>query len=215
MLEILLLIISAGLTSAGSDSTSVQTEIAAVPLVEESDASTPLFLAPEPEAQGDDTIAQTPLFLAPKEETAPTPLFLAPQAESAADAAPQLQAEPQEATGRFTTALEVKPILGATKSAWVAVREYGGQDLLYVTHLWAWRCGLLEMRIGINGDTPEVWPLPDCHLEQPTPGAILESDGLPYRAFGLNSVHLIEVEVLYDDLSTDSQKFSRQGIPIP
>ena len=95
------------------------------------------------------------------------------------------------------------------------MREYGGKDLLYVTHLWSWRCGLLEMRVGLNGAVPEIWPLPPCHLDQAAPAAILESDGLPYREFGLRSVQIIEVMLTYDDLTTVSVRFNRGGVVIP
>ncbi len=125
--------------------------------------------------------------------------------------APGLVAEPQTATGKFTTALEVKPILNATRGNWITVREHDGQDLVYVTHLWAWRCGLLEMRVGINGNPPEPWPMPDCHLEQPAPCAILETDGVPYRGYALGSVALIEVQLTYDDLTTAVAKYNREG----
>ncbi len=135
-----------------------------------------------------------------------------------AAAAPQataLQAEPQTPTGRFTTATEVKPILNATRGSWVAVRVWEGRDLLYVTQLWSWRCGLLEMKIGINGAPPEVWPLPKCHMSQPMPGTILEEDGLPYREYGLNEIKSIVVELLYDDLSTDRAEFNRADVLTP
>ncbi len=135
------------------------------------------------------------------------PAFLAPQSN--------LVAEPQVPTGKFTTAVEIKPILGATRGNWIGVREYDGQDLLYVTHLWSWRCGLLEMRIGINGEAPEIWPLPGCHEDEPAPNAIKEQDGLPYRIFGLGSVQVIEVELTYDDLTTESASFERQAVKIP
>ncbi len=141
--------------------------------------------------------------------TAAATAFLAPAATTA------LVAEPQTPTGRFTTATEVKSILNATKGAWIAVREFDGKDLVYVTHLWSWRCGLLEIKIGINGNDPEVWPMPKCRLELPAPTTLWDSDGLPYREFALGSIAMIEVQLAYDDLSTDSAKFSRQGVLIP
>lgn len=124
-------------------------------------------------------------------------------------------AEQQVATGRFLTALEVKPILSATRSSWVAVRDYDGQDLVYTTHLWAWRCGLVALHVGINGATPEPWPLPDCHEETNSPNAILPEDGLPYRAFAPGSIETITVELIYDDLSTERVTFNRQGALLP
>ena len=97
-------------------------------------------------------------------------------------------AEPQVPTGRFTTATEVKPILTATKTAWVAVREYDGQDLVYVTQIFSWRCGLMSMTMSINGGAPFIWDLPPCHENTASPNAITAEDGLPYRSFPLGSV---------------------------
>ncbi len=124
-------------------------------------------------------------------------------------------AEEQVASGKFTTALEVKPILNATRANWIAVREFDGQDLIYVTHLWSWRCGLVEMRIGLNGAAPEIWELPDCHMDQPVPNMMADEDGLPYRVFPLGSVNEVEVELTYDDLTKAAAKFDRQGTLIP
>ena len=124
-----------------------------------------------------------------------------------------LIAEPQVPSGRFTTAVEVKPILGMTRGNWISVREFDGQDLLYVTHLWAWRCGLVELRLGINGAAPEVWPLPECHLDQGAPNGITDADGLPFRSFELGSINQIEVQITYDDLSKEQVMFNRMGQP--
>ncbi|MBM2294243.1 hypothetical protein JQX09_20145 [Sulfitobacter pseudonitzschiae] len=136
------------------------------------------------------------------------------------DAAPEaatqaLVAEEQVATGKFLTALEVKPILTATKGSWVAVRDYDGQDLVYVTHLWAWRCGLVQIEMAVNGGAFEVWPMPDCHVDSPTPGAITESDGLPYRSYAAGSVQQLDVRITYDDLSADTISVARQAVLMP
>lgn len=125
------------------------------------------------------------------------------------------EAEPQVATGKFTTALEVKPILSATRGSWVAVREWEGQDLIYVTHLWAWRCGLRQVEISVNSGAYEIWALPPCHMETAAPNSILESDGLPYRAFRLNGVIEVAVRVTYDDLSVEEARFPRGAILTP
>ena len=130
-------------------------------------------------------------------------------------AAPGPVAEPQVPSGRFLTAMEVRPILNATRPSWIHVREYAGRDLLYVTHLWSWRCGLAELRVGLNGAPPEVWPLPPCHPELPVAATILDTDGAPYRDFPRRSVQLIEVQLTYDDLTTVAVRFNRAGVVIP
>ena len=134
---------------------------------------------------------------------------------AAPGASQTLEAEPQVPSGKFTTATEVRPILGATRGNWVAVRDWDGQDLLYVTHLWSWRCGLLAMRIGLNGAAPEDWPLPDCHLDSATPNAITPEDGLPYRSFPAGSVQSVTVELVYDDLGEETATFERAAIQMP
>lgn len=121
-------------------------------------------------------------------------------------------AEPQVPTGKFTTALEVKPILTATRSNWVGVRRYEGQDLLYVTHIWAWRCGLVRLELSINSGPFEAWPLPDCHLDIAAPNSILDGDGLPFRSFDLESIIEVGVRVTYDDLSVEEARFPRGAI---
>lgn len=124
-------------------------------------------------------------------------------------------AEDQTPSGKFLTATEVKPILTATKANWVAVREWEGQDLVYVTHIWSWRCGLFEMQVSVNGEAPQVWPLPDCRADTAQPAAITEADGLPYAAFPLGSVQRLEVTLLYDDLSRDSAAYDRAAVLMP
>ena len=210
MLDVLLMMIAVMLSTGGGELSVSSSASAAAPpppplAQSESPAVAPSFLTPSKPPK-----ATAPAFLAPSAPPKATaPAFLAPAAK------PALVAESQAPTGRFMTATEVKPILNATRGNWILVREYDGKDLLYVTQIWSWRCGLLELRVGINGNDPEVWPLPQCHPDQPSPAAILEGDGLPYREFGLGSIAMVEIELTYDDLSTDSAKFNRQGRLIP
>lgn len=118
-------------------------------------------------------------------------------------------------TGRFLTALEVKPILTATRANWVAVRVREGQDLVYLTHLWSWRCGLVAIRGAVNGAALRHWPLPACHAESVQPNAILDGDGMPYLTYPLKSVETVTIEVIYDDLSTEAATYDRVGVLIP
>ncbi|UXX84154.1 hypothetical protein [Roseovarius pelagicus] len=124
-------------------------------------------------------------------------------------------AEPQTPSGKFTTATEVKPILGMTKGNWVAVREYDGQDLLYFTHLLSWRCGLHQIRYSLNGGPVQVWPMPPCLDGTSMPNAIRTEDGMPYIAQPLGSIGSVRVELLYDDLSEESAEFSRSDVLMP
>ncbi|WP_264212954.1 hypothetical protein [Leisingera thetidis] len=161
---------------------------------------------PGPAANAPDTAAAA----AP----APAGSALAGSALAEPPLAGTLTAEPQQPAGLFTTAVEVKPILAATRANWIHVREFNGQDLLYVTHLWSWRCGLAQVKLGVNGNAPEIWPLPDCHLEEGFPNMIKEEDGLPYRSYPLGSIRQVAVELTYDDLSTESLAFGRNGQPL-
>ncbi len=125
--------------------------------------------------------------------------------------------EPQIATGKFTTAIEVKPILGMTKSNWVGVRLYDGNDLLYFTHLMAWRCGLWEIRYGVNGEpATNVVPMEPCYLDTASPAAMTDIENyLPYVTLPAESVESVYVEILYDDGTTDFARFNRNEILIP
>lgn len=128
---------------------------------------------------------------------------------------PDLVAEDQTPSGKFLTAGEIKPILNATKGNWIAVRAYDGKDLLYVTHLWAWRCGLTALAVSVNDAPLQDWPLPSCHDDLATPNAVLPEDGLPYISFALNSVETIKVQIVYDDLSMDMAEFARSEVALP
>lgn len=116
----------------------------------------------------------------------------------------------------FTTAAEVRPIIEAQRATWVGVREYNGQDLLYFTALMAWRCGLSEIRYGLNGASPVVpVPMEPCHEGTAAPNAMTDPTLLPYIALPLKSVDLVSVEIVYDDGQTSMIAVPRAAVQIP
>lgn len=125
------------------------------------------------------------------------------------------QPEEQVATGKFTTALEVKPILTATKANWAALREYNGKDLLYLTNPLAWRCGLHEIRYAVNGAAAQVWEMEECYTDTAQPNALKVETILPYTRFDLGSVDSVSVTVTYDDGTEDSVSYQRKDILMP
>ncbi len=140
-----------------------------------------------------------------------------PVLEASGDDIASRTPEPQIPTGKFTTAVEVKPILGMTKGNWVAVRNYNGQDLLYFSHLLAWRCGLWDVRYGINGaPADQVFPLEPCYDDLQTPNSIVDVETyLIYATLPPDSVETVYVEVTFDDGTTDFAQFNRNEIQIP
>lgn len=124
-------------------------------------------------------------------------------------------AEPQDPTGKFTTAVEIRPMLDASRASWMGVREYEGRDLVYFSHLLAMRCGLVGVFYAINDDALKEWPLPPCHFDLGWPNSILAQDGLIFAPYPLKSVDTISVTVVYDDLTTDSVRYERNEIKIP
>lgn len=134
---------------------------------------------------------------------------------AAAPAFAEFQAEDQTASGKFTTAGEIKPIIEMTKGNWIAVREFNGQDLLYVTHLAAWRCGMHEIRVGVNGAAPTPWALPECQEDMASPNAIPDDGAtMIYKGFPLGSIEKISVEILFDDMTESAAEFDRKGVQI-
>ncbi len=115
----------------------------------------------------------------------------------------------------FTTADEVRPILDATKDSWVAVREYEGQDLLYFTHLLAWRCGLEQINYSLNGGGEARFDAEPCYEGEPQPNAIKVEDKLPYVAFDLKSIDLVSVRLVYDDGTEAMTSYERAQIMMP
>lgn len=124
------------------------------------------------------------------------------------------EAEAQVPSGKFTTAIEIKPIMNATRANWVAVREYDGNDLIYMTHILSWRCGMVELRYAINEGPLQDWPLAECDVDAAQPNAI-PPEAKIYEVHPLGSVVSVEVEIIYDDMSRERARFERKAILMP
>lgn len=114
----------------------------------------------------------------------------------------------------FTTAQEVKPILEVIKANWIAVREFNGQDLLYFTTLMSYRCGMSEIRYATNGGEMQVWDNEPCYRDTAQPNAIRAETTVPYLSAPLKSIETIEIELIFDDGSSNSASFTRQQVQI-
>ena len=114
----------------------------------------------------------------------------------------------------FTTAAEVKPIVGAIKGQWVAVRPFQGKDLLYFTNLLTWRCGLSEIRYAVNSIVLEKLQTEPCYENESAPNALKIEGILPYVSFPADSIETIIVEITYDDGTTDSASYDRAQVQI-
>lgn len=127
-----------------------------------------------------------------------------------------LEPEDQTPTGKFTTAAEVGPILQMTKDSWAAVREYDGKDLVYFSHVMSWRCGIKGAKYSINDEPLQDMDLPECHMKFKQPNALIDQEALmTFLSFDLGSVNSVRVDVLLDNLTTQSVTLLRENILIP
>ncbi len=157
------------------------------------------------------------------EEYAPPELALSdvPEAGIPEDPSAPVETEPYvdsapASFGDFTSAAEVRPILDMTRDHWVALSADGGQDMLYFTHLLAWRCGLSEIRYGLNGaPATEVLPTEPCHIGTTSPNAITDMSYPLFLILPPGSLQSIEVELVYDDGTTAAMSFARERILMP
>ncbi len=114
----------------------------------------------------------------------------------------------------FTTAAEVRPILEATRSSWIALRPWDGQELLYFTHLESWRCGLSQIRYAINGGAEQAWETDPCFEGTAQPNAI-SADRLPFMRLPADHLQSATVVLTLDDGTEMRHDFARAAILMP
>ncbi len=117
----------------------------------------------------------------------------------------------------FTTAAEISAIIDAIRDDWIAVREWEGNDLIYFTNPMAWRCGMSEIRYGLNGAPAEtVLPMEPCYEDLPNPNVLLVDQGVDlFVTEALKSVQTVSVVIVLDDGSEKTAEFKRADVIMP
>ena len=88
-----------------------------------------------------------------------------------------------------------KKLVGQLWTAWISFREYNGL-LVYFTHLVSYRCGIKEVRYGLeDGPLDEVWPMPECNPNNPH---AIPNDAKIYRNIP-ETTKAMRVQVTYYD----------------
>lgn len=97
------------------------------------------------------------------------------------------------------TSGQEKQILTITRDNWIAFRDYEGRQLVYFTHLEAWRCGIAEVRYSINSDALDrTWALQPC--DPKNPNAVTSK--MPYITLPLGTAQSVSVQLTFKDGST-------------
>ena len=92
-----------------------------------------------------------------------------------------------------------KHVLNLTKGSWAHFRDYDGQQLIYFTHLEAYRCAIDAVRYSLNGDSLDhEWKLQPCDPDQPN---AITTDR-PFIALPLGSAESISLQLTFPDGST-------------
>lgn len=107
-------------------------------------------------------------------------------------------AVPPAALGQMMAPAQMRAALEATGRQWVAFRNWQGRQLIYFTHLVAWKCAIKEVRYAVDGQDPaELFPLPACDPQNPflVNG---ESDTI-LLSFAPGEVEEISIQLVYGD----------------
>jgi len=87
-------------------------------------------------------------------------------------------------------------ILGLTKGSWAYFRDFNGRQLIYFTHLEAYRCGISKVRYSLNSDALDrEWRLQPCDMKAPHN---ITTDK-PYISLQLGTASSVAVQLTFND----------------
>lgn len=111
-------------------------------------------------------------------------------AAAAIQAASPLSASAQGLRG------QEKAILDLTRANWVHFRDFNGRQLIYFTHLEVYRCGILQVRYGLNGGPLDrIYELQPCDEARPNE----VTTDRPYLSLPLGTAESISILLTFED----------------
>jgi hypothetical protein len=99
-----------------------------------------------------------------------------------------------------------RQLLEMTSGSWLSFREFNGL-LVYYTHLMSYRCGIREVRIGVDTTVPDKkLALPPCDPKDPS---AIPASATPYLKLAPNTKY-ISIELTYRDGTVSETKSFRR-----
>ncbi len=87
-------------------------------------------------------------------------------------------------------------VLDMTRGSWAYFRDYNGRQLIYFTHLEAYKCGIASVSYSLNSDALDKnWKLQLCDLKKPHH---ITTDK-PYISLPLGTANSITVQLTFND----------------
>ncbi|MCB1491948.1 MAG: hypothetical protein KDJ77_09135 [Rhodobiaceae bacterium] len=89
-----------------------------------------------------------------------------------------------------------KQILTMTRDSWIGFRDFNGRQLVYFTHLEAWRCGIRTVRYSINDRSlDQTWELQPCDPQNPN----AVTTDKPYISLAPGTAQSVSVQLTFTD----------------
>ena len=103
---------------------------------------------------------------------------------------------PELALAQSPLAGQEKKLLELTRGSWAYFRDYNGRQLIYFTHLEAYRCGLKQVRYSLDSEALDrTWKLQPCDPDKPQ---AITTDK-PYISLPLGTAKRVAVQLTFSD----------------
>ncbi len=107
--------------------------------------------------------------------------------------------------GDLTQAPGVAMIHQAIQAQMVSFKQEGDVDFVYFTNLLAWRCGVAQILVGLNGAPPTIpLPMEPCYRDLREPNTLkLDRPEFPvYLKMPAGSAQTMALRIVYEDGKT-------------